>query len=169
MDQYNIVVRLTAPQVVDRDRLRMLGDFASEFGWRPSDRLDGMTVADLANGHLVVEHGLENTAVITFLREPRRYSALDYADRHRLLAFSYNNLVDWHIQVDAESVTFVFNRRDGRQGVVESQRFSRGNVDVLRVDAFERIADRRPNPNLPALDDALITLCANIGETTLLG
>jgi hypothetical protein len=154
--QYDTVVQLTSREISDRDRPRMLNDFAYELGWQPSDRLGGLTVDDFANAHLIVEHGLENTAVITFLRDPRCYSDLDHSEKRRLLTISYNNLVDWHIQIDVDGVTFVFNRRTDPLSVVESYRISRDNVDMLRSETFERIVGKRPNPNLRALDDALI-------------
>lgn len=154
-NQYNIVVELTSRGISDTDRHRILNDFAYELGWQPSDRLGGLTVGDFANAHLVVEHGLVNTAIITFLRAPRRFSDLGRAEMRRLLTISYNNLVDWHIQVEAGEVTVVFNRTDP-PSVVERFRISRDNVDKLRSEAFERIVGKRPNPNLPALDDALI-------------
>ena len=154
-NQYNIVVELTSRGISDTDRPRMLNDFAYELGWQPSDRLGGLTVGDFANAHLVVEHGLVNTAVITFLRAPRRFSDLGHAEMRRLLTISYNNLVDWHIQVEADEVTVVFNRTKP-PSVVEKYRISRDNVDKLRSENFERIVGKRPNPNLPALDDALI-------------
>ena len=155
LDQYNLVVQLTSQVLSDADRSRILNDFAYELGWQPSDPLGGLTVGDFANAHLVVEHGLENTAVITFLRDPWRFSGLGNADRRRLLTISYNNLVDWHIQIEIDTVTFVFNRTKPLR-VVERHRISRDNVDTLRSEVFERIAGKRPTPNLPALDDALI-------------
>jgi methylase of polypeptide subunit release factors len=155
LDQYNLVVQLTSPELSDIDRPRILNDFAYELGWQPSDRLGGLIVGDFANAHLVVEHGLENTAVITFLRDPRRYADLDYSEKRRLLTISYNNLVDWHIQVEIDGVTFVFNRTKPPR-IVERHHISRGNVDTLRSEAFERVVGKKPSPNLPALDDALI-------------
>ena len=154
-NRYNIVVELTSREISDADRPRILNDFAYELGWQPSDRLGGLTVGDFANAHLVVEHGLVNTAVITFLRAPRRFSDLGHAEMRRLLTISYNNLVDWHIQVEVDEVTIVFNRTKP-PSVVERYRISRDNVDKLQSETFERIVGKRPNPNLPALDDALI-------------
>lgn len=154
-NQYDIVMQLTSKELLDIDRPRILNDFAYELGWQPSDRLAGLTVDDFANAHLVVEHGLENTAMITFLRSPRGFSDLGYPEKRRLLTISYNNLVDWHIQVETDKVTFVFNRIDPPK-IVEKKYISRDDVDSLRSEAFERIADKRPTPNLPALDDALI-------------
>ena len=152
---YDIVVQLTSQAFSSIERPRMLNDFAYELGWHPSDHLDVPILSHLANAHLMIEHGLENTAVITFLRTPQRFSELGYADRRHLLTISYNNLVDWHIQVQSDEVVFVFNRTDP-PSVVESYRISRDDVDKLRSEAFEQVAGRRPSPNLPALDDALI-------------
>jgi len=47
----------------------------------------------------VVEHGLEQTAVISFFKHPCRYTDLTVTETQQVLAISYNNLVDWHIQV----------------------------------------------------------------------
>jgi type I restriction-modification system DNA methylase subunit len=152
-NHYEIVLRLATQPVTEQERGRMLNDFAYELGWHPSDRLDVSTATPFAAAHLVVEHGLENTAVITFLN--RRYADLNYSERRQLLSVSYNNLVDWHVHVDTDSVSFVFNRTDPPQ-VVEKYAISRENFDKLRSEAFEQVAGRRPNPNLPALDNALI-------------
>ena len=131
----------------------MLLQFARELGWQPSDRLIASNVDDLANAHLMVEHGLENSAVISFLRD-RRFSDLDIDDRKRLLMLSYNNLVDWHIHVQPDEVTFVYNRRHPFEPT--TYRISRSDLDSLRSDAFEKVSGRKPNPNMKALDDALI-------------
>jgi len=154
-NQYDVVVQLTSNFFSKTDHSRMLNDFAYELGWHPSDRLYDSTLVDFANAHLIVEHGLENTAVITFLRSPRRFSDLNSAEKNRLLTISYNNLVDWHIYIETEEVTFVFNRTDPPT-TVEKNHISRDNFDKLRSEAFEQITGKRPNPNLPALDDALI-------------
>lgn len=155
MDEYDIVLELTSPDVSDAERESGLADFASELGWEPADRLGALMVGDFANAHLVVEHGLQNTAVISFLRAPRAYSDLSRSERRRLLTISYNNLVDWHIQVERERVTFVFNRRKPEYEA-ESRGISRASVEGLRSETFEGIIDRRPKANLRALDDAVI-------------
>jgi hypothetical protein len=152
---YEIVVQLTSSQPPANQKARMLNDFAYKFGWQPSDSLTVASSDELANAHLVVEYGLENTAVLTFLRGPRRFSDLDFAQRNSLLGISYNNLVDWHLYIQAEEVAFVFNLTDPPR-VVESHRISRDNIDFLRSEVFEQITGKRPNPNIPALDNALI-------------
>jgi len=132
-----------------------LNDFAQTLGWLPTDRFDAQELTDSTTAHLLVEHGLEHTAVISFFRYPRRYSDLSIAEVQRLLAISYNNLVDWHIQVQSDEVLYVFNRLDPPR-VVESFLISRREAKSLRSDAFEQVTGARPNPNVPGLDDALI-------------
>ncbi len=151
---YNIILELTSQQ--DFDRTRCLNDFAYELGWRPGDHLYLTHVEDIATAHILVEHGLENTAVISFIKSPRQYSNLDARDRTRLTSISYNNLVDWHINIDAKAVSFVFNRIAPLK-IIEWQELSPDDTDILKSDSFEQITGKRPNPNLPALDDALIS------------
>ena len=150
---YDTISRLTAQSYSEESLVRMLLQFARELGWQPSDRLIASDVDDIANAHLMVEHGLENSAVISFLRN-RRFSDLDIDDRKRLLTLSYNNLVDWHIHVQSDEVTFVYNRRYPFEPT--TYQISRSDLDSLRSDAFDRVAGHKPNPNMKALDDALI-------------
>jgi hypothetical protein len=152
---YNTVVRLTssASMLPPAERAVILNDFAYNFGWTPSDVLEIPLTNDFATAHLIIEHGLENQAVITFLQ--RRYSDLSYEERRSLLNISYNNLVDWHIQIEADQISYIFNRCDPER-IVDVRRISRDNLENLRSRAFEQISGKRQNPNLPALDDALI-------------
>jgi type I restriction-modification system DNA methylase subunit len=150
---YNTIEQLTSPIFSRGASTRLLNDFASELGWKPSDHLYIPDVSSIANAHLVVEHGLENAAVISFLKEP--WQNLDFSAKKKLLNISYNNLVDWHIQVQSDKVVFIFNRTDPPTAV-KSRFISRDSYDSLRSEAFEQISGERPNPNIPALDDALI-------------
>jgi type I restriction-modification system DNA methylase subunit len=152
---YNTVVQLTssAPIQPPIDRARILNDFAYNFGWTPSDILDMPSTNEFATAHLIIEHGLENQAVITFLK--RRYTDLSYEEKRRLLNISYNNLVDWHIQIETDQILYIFNRCDPER-IVETRRISRDDLENLRSKAFEQISGKRQNPNLPALDHALI-------------
>ena len=152
---YDVVSRLTSPLPSGNDDSRMLNDFAHALGWKPSDQLFTPDISEIATAHLVIEHGLENTAVITFLRSPVRYSALGFDMRKRLLEISYNNLVDWHIHVQSDEVNYVYNRVEPFDAVMRYP-ISRDNVEKLRSDAFEQVTEKRPNPNLRALDQALI-------------
>src|SRR5271169_3603115 len=111
-DHYELIQQLTsAPLSPNEMRLR-LNDFAVELGWRPSDQLSLPGTEQFTSGHLVVEHGLQNAAVISFLRQPIRYLDLDNFQQKRLLNASYNNLIDWHIAIDYDGASFVYNRFD---------------------------------------------------------
>ena len=95
---YETVLRLTNPELPSSQRRIALREFALLNGWRPSDEMDDYPGTErIANGHLVVEHGLDNSAVISFLRADRPFSTLDRTDQNLLLCISYNNMVDWHV------------------------------------------------------------------------
>lgn len=152
---YDIVISLTSEKLPASERLRMLRDFAYEMGWRPSYYLiEPPLVGEFANAHLVVEHGLQPSAVITFLNKSYRLSDIQLTDQYRLLSISYNNLVDWHLYIEPQEITFCFNRK--KPIYTESRRISRSNYDSLRNEAFDQIIGRKPNPNLPSLDQALM-------------
>ncbi len=150
---YSTIEQLTSTALSSLASIRLLNDFAAELGWKPSDHLDVPNVSDIANAHLIVEHGLENAAVISFLQ--RSWHTLDSNSRRNLFNISYNNLVDWHIQVQTDWVFFFFNRTNPPT-LVENYPISQSDYDLLRSEAFEQISGKRPNPNIPALDDALI-------------
>jgi len=151
---YDIVLKLTEPQLPSDQKARLIEDFAFDLGWRPSDKLSVNRQKDVVNEHLVVEHGLENTAVISFLNNTRSYSDLGFDEKQQLIEVSYNNLVDWHIAIEPGNVTFIYNRTKPLTEI--GKRISRSRLDYLRRDAFERIIGNKPNPNLPSLDEALI-------------
>jgi methylase of polypeptide subunit release factors len=133
----------------------MLRDFANDMGWRPSYYLiEPPLTSQYANAHLVVEHGLQPSAVITFLDKSHRLADIRLPDLHQLLSISYNNLVDWHLYVEPDEITFCFNRK--KPLYTESRRISRSDYDSLRNEAFDQIVGRKPTPNLPSLDQALI-------------
>ena len=68
---------------------------------------------------------------------------------------SYNNLVDWHVAIEGLAIDFVYVRTRVPTSV-QRYEFSRENYESLRSEMFEQIVGRRPSPNIPALDDALI-------------
>ncbi len=128
--------------------------FADENGWHPSDQIQEYPGTEsFANGHLLVEHGLDNTAVISFLQNNHSFGQLDWTAQHRLLAISYNNLVDWHLFPDRNGILRVYNRVKPVKAEYTSLL---EYPDAWRAESFEQIIGRRPNPNVPALDTALI-------------
>ncbi|MBC6992223.1 class I SAM-dependent DNA methyltransferase [Hymenobacter sp. BT491] len=155
---YGTILSLTSDTLSEQVRARSLEDFAQSFGWVPSDILEEPSLSAVANGHLIVEHGLETSAVISFLRTPFR--DLTAQDKKKLISLSYNNLIDWHIQVDPSDISFIYNRAKTPE-VVESFRLSRDKYDYLRSNAFDKVTERKPSTNLPSLDNALIKTISN--------
>src|SRR5579862_7731169 len=148
---YETVLRLTNPELPPSQRRIALREFALLNGWRPSDEMDDYPGTErFANGNLVVEHGLDNSAVISFLRADCPFLALNRIDQNRLLCISYNNMVDWHVFPDQVGATFVYNRVDPpftRRILLSEQ------SDFWRAEAFDRITGRKPNPNVKSLED----------------
>jgi hypothetical protein len=150
---FEIVQPLTTSAAGPVDKA-LVTSFAREFGWTPSYSLHPSVEKDFANIHLIVEHGLENSAVLTFLKKP--YGELEEKERRELLSISYNNLVDWHIHIDREKATYVYNRSTPPDHVIDEKPFRNDYYEALRSEAFERLVGKKPSPNIPALDDALI-------------
>ena len=155
MSTTSLLSQLTSTEPIPQDRLRVaLVRFAEDNGWRPSDLVASYSGTEhFATGHILVEHGLSHSAVLTFLRRDVTFEDLDRSDQTRVLSLSYNNLVDWHCFPSNRSQFIVYNR---------SQKTSEGKIeiprrrDAWRVEAFDAVIGRKPNPNFPALDDALI-------------
>jgi len=153
---YDLVTDLTTRVLSQGELHRALNDFSYQLGWRPSYHLiDPPLVNNMVKAHLVVEHGLEPAAVITFLDRTSAFSDLQLTNQYRILEISYNNLVDWHLCVEYDKVSFYFNRTRPL-AVVQVEQISRADFNGLRNEAFDKIIGRRPNPNLPNLDEALI-------------
>lgn len=147
-----IIFRLTETTLSSPDRQRSLHDFAQEAGWYPSDELvEYPGTADFANGHLLVEHGMANSAVISFMKPGYRFTTLAKHSQLRLLELSYNNLVDWHLLPDSRGLTAIYNRTDPPKD------FRIDDQDAWRADAFAQISGRKVRPELKALDDAFIS------------
>lgn len=160
LDHYDLVRELTRPELDRSDQSGLLAEFAGGLGWHPSDELHLPATSPFAPVHLLVEHGLRNTAVLSFL-SGAGYPALNTTQRQSLLGLSYNNLVDWHVAIDVEGVSYVYNRAAPPEFASKRARISRTDTRPLTSAAFQDIADPRPTPNLPALDDALIRTISN--------
>ncbi|MEZ6129180.1 MAG: N-6 DNA methylase [Planctomycetaceae bacterium] len=148
------ITRLTQPNLPDAERRVALRSFAVDNGWHPSDEiLQYRDTGSFAAGHLLVEHGLDHTAVISFLLDGQPFDQLARNAQYTLLGLSYNNLVDWHLFPDKHGLLRVYNRAKPLR--TEYVRLS-DEADAYRAEAFDKVVGRRVNPNLPALDDALL-------------
>ena len=134
---YEIVQRLIDSDLRANEQRLAIKDFTHHFGWTPSDSIETLEMG-YAQKHIVVEHGLENSAVISFLKRP--FSSLSTDERQRLLNVSYNNLVDWHVQIEREQVTFVYNRTEPERIVeqadwraIKSTFYAAGSLSRSRI------------------------------------
>jgi hypothetical protein len=106
----SFLYNLTTPWQGNVKIYRQLEDFAKSLGWYPSDIIEEKNSNNIATGHLFVEHGLDNSAVISFLNSKHRFDNLNIREQNNLLKVSYNNLVDLHISVDNFKVNGIHNR-----------------------------------------------------------
>ncbi len=133
-------------------------DFAKELNWSPSyfvepNDFDEQTYA---NGHLVVEYGLENAATISFIKTAY-LDELSKEQESKLLAFSYNNMIDWHIAVSKHQVRYYHVRQeDILKRIIDTRTIRSDDFEEVRREAFEQVIGKRFNPNIKALDDVLI-------------
>ncbi len=63
-----ILFKLTT-QNSNENYFELFNEFAKSTGWNPSYFISA-DIEDFANGHIAIEHGLENTAILTFLNKP---------------------------------------------------------------------------------------------------
>jgi len=94
MSTYDLVNYLISDGSWRADQERYLNDFAADLGWKPSYQFVLPRAESFASGHLVVEHGLQNSALISFLTRPYRFQDLGYSEVRSLVSGSYNSLVD---------------------------------------------------------------------------
>ena len=152
---YDIISGLTSSineNVFDTSIL--INQFSEELGWVPSYDLSPGDERSYVSTHLVVEHGLKNSAIISFLT--KSYFDLSFEERKKLLNISYNNLVDWHIHVEKNQITYVNNRVDSDRRLIKKEEFYKGYYDSLRSEAFEKVIGERVSTNIPTLDTVLI-------------
>lgn len=153
MKSWEVIEDLTSGSTPPMGFENVTRQFALDFGWRPSYYIDDVFTNSFSNAHLVIEHGLENAAVITFLKNTK-LSELTNTEIKNLLSISYNNLIDWHIIVERSRVSILYNR--SQDNYIQTRVISQDDLTALRYESFEKIVGRRPNPNIETLDDKLI-------------
>jgi hypothetical protein len=153
-DYLSRIVHSTTPPDQRRHAIR---GFAEELGWTPSYELPYRLASDTAVDHLVVEHGLESAAILSFLQAPYEPVNLDTDKLRRLLTLSYNNLVDWHLFVSSSQVGYVNNRTYPHW--IRTKPIARTNVDCLTNQYFFSITSNEDlKQNIEGCDDSLIAI-----------
>ena len=148
-----LVRALTDPANSLDEKRGLADDFSHEFGWRPNDLLEVPRALPAAN--LVVEHGLDNAAMLSFLPSSRELQDIRVDERRDILGLSYNSLVDWHVFIDQKSIECFYNRSDPPKSLYKHQ-FGQSDYSSLRKETFEKAVGLTPNPNVQALDGALL-------------
>ncbi|MCH8095509.1 MAG: N-6 DNA methylase [Proteobacteria bacterium] len=148
-------MQIIEPAASREHRLSAIRGFAEELGWTPSYEIELPLGVDAAKNHLVVEHGLENAAVLSFLDFPARSSDLDGDALRSLLTLSYNNLVEWHAFVSGSEVRYINNLTDPHVDVI--QPISRSNITPISDGYFDELwRQHRYKRSIVSCDDLLI-------------
>lgn len=151
-----IVDATTSPEIT----IVAMRGFAEELKWTPSYEFQASFGVEAARDHLVVEHGLDNSAIISFLKVPYRASDLSASQLRSLLAISYNNLVEWHLFVSQTDIRQINNLAEpsnepnaDRIFPLTPNEFTR-RLSALELEKLQGIEGFRRT--LRACDDALI-------------
>ena len=149
----DLVQALTDPVGSTTGKREAAEEFSRHFGWRPNDFLEVPNALPAAN--LIVEQGLDNAAMLSFLPSHRRLGDIRADEALGILGLSYNSLVDWHIWIDQDSIQYFYNRTDPPVPTLTT-RFSETDDSALTRQVFDEAVGQEPNPNLLSLDGALL-------------
>ena len=153
-----LINALTDTGLSEGKRQDLTNEFSDLFGWRPHDSVE--THSSLSAGSLVVEHGLDNAAVLSFLPSDRRLHEIHVDERQKMVGIAYNSLVDWHVWIDRESIEYVYNRKKPVHPT-RSHSFNETDFSALSKSVFDQTVGEAPNPNVPTLDTSLLETIAN--------
>ena len=147
-----LVHALTDPALPINEKRRNAASFSRQFGWRPNDVFDVPTALPTVN--LVVEHGLENAAMLSFMPAGHNLTDIRPEERRDILGLSYNSLVDWHLCIDRDSVQCFYNRLSNPVPTY-AQRFDQFDYAALTRRIFDEAVGNVPTPDFLTLDGAL--------------
>ena len=148
----DLVRALTDPVTSTIEKRLHAASFSREFGWRPNDVLHVPSALPTVN--LVVEHGLENAAMLSFLPSDYTLANLGADEQREILGLSYNSLVDWHVWIDRETVQCFYNRVESPVPTY-TQGFDQSDYSALTRQVFDEAVGNAPRPDFLTLDDAL--------------
>ena len=144
---------LTDPVAPINEKRGIAEEFSRDFGWRPNDFLDVPGALPATN--LIVEQGLDNAAMLSFLPSNRRLIDVQPDERRDILSISYNSLVDWHVCIDQGSIQYFYNLADPPEAT-DAYNFDETDYSALTRKAFDEAVGLTPNPNHMSLDGALL-------------
>ena len=153
---YDCLVQIVQPGSPPDVRVAGMRGFAEELGWTPSYEFQRELSPERITDHLIVEHGLENTAIISFLPSAARPTDLSSDSLRALLTLSYNNLVEWHLFVSDTEVRYVNNLTSPYADFV--RRLSRHDTHFASSDYFqELVTEAALRRTVVPCDDLLIS------------
>jgi type I restriction-modification system DNA methylase subunit len=154
-DPYTALQYITSASITDDQRGVRINDFAIGLGWVPSYKINTREFISVSSNHLVVEYGMESSAVISFLRPGIEADALSEATIRQVAVVSYNSLVDNHIILDGSRALFINNRL--ANPVINELAIKRAGIDSLSskeaTASFQKTTDRS---RFARCEDALI-------------
>ena len=139
------------------ERIPTVRAFARELQWTPSyEVINSFGVLGIED-HIVVEHGIENSTVLSFVKSDRVASDLTPNDLQLLLTLSYNNLIDWHYFISDKELRRVNNLTSPLYDRVEN--ITSSNINILSGQSFTTLIEKEKiDVNLVSCDDALINI-----------
>lgn len=164
MNAYEHFLRIVDPATSGDMRTLAMRGFAENLAWTPSYEFKASFGIDAVSDHLVVEHGLENAAIISFVKSPRRASELSASETRALLSISYNNLVDWHFFVSETDIRRINNLSELSKTSLADQTYPllKGEFEQrLSSEELGRLSESRDiRTTLKACDDAFLQVLA---------
>jgi hypothetical protein len=155
------ILKITSPESTRDIRKLAMRGFAEQLGWTPSYEFEARLGPDgLAVDHLVVEHGLDYSAVISFLRAPHRASDLGPLELRSLLAISYNNLVEWHLFVSETDIRRINNLTFGGDQSAADERFAVQPSEITKILSSREVGKLRGARKLRPCDEAVLEVLA---------
>jgi anti-anti-sigma regulatory factor len=157
---YTDLIRIADANTAPEQRAMAMRSFAQELNWVPSYEVQGSFGVESVAGHLIVEHGLENAAAISFLKSPFRSALLRPDQLKALLAVSYNNLIEWHLFISEGDARWVNNLADRSIAPGADRTVALDPGDLLqavsssRLDELDREGSLRKS--IKTCDDALL-------------
>lgn len=151
---FTVLTKATDPTAPQRHRHIFINEFAEQLNWKPSYVLDDFRASDLHASHLIVEHGLEHTSVLSFLHGHPSVRSLSSLETNHLLEASYNNLISNHILIGQDGAACISNLQ--KFGAKTFLDFSNQGIDSLERSKTSKLFTTGEKDYFLNCDDALI-------------
>jgi len=124
------ILQFLSPWTDQDDVLENVKNFTRILGWYPNEAIVEKDRSTFVEGHVFVEHGLDNTAVISFLNKDKILSDLKKSEKRKILSISYNNLTNLHYIIDRDQLNCI-NNLDKNEKIIYSRSISDINLHKI--------------------------------------